>query len=313
MTKAKTYKVAGHHFRVEMEADSFIWERMEEAYGPFEVRELQNEDHVESIEDTGCLFSIKVHVGSEEIPVNWKENMDFVYSNKGTVEPGFVELSVYKSSERHCFEFTQPMSEIINGRFVIDGNWRNAELYVSGTDLQKWMTFTTGINFCFLLSTACHQTVLAHSSCVTYQGRAYLFLGKSGTGKSTHSGLWLKHIAGSELLNDDNPVVKVGEDGARVYGSPWSGKTPCYKNDSAPIGAFVQIKQKPENRIGWELPLQAFAVLLPSMSTMKWDERVYRGVCDSVGKLIEQVPLYTLGCRPDQEAAEVCHAKVTQR
>ena len=125
--------------------------------------------------------------------------------------------------------------------------------------------------------------------------------------------MWLKHIEGSELLNDDNPVIVVDGQGATVYGSPWSGKTPCYKNDSARIGAFVRIKQKPENRIMREQPLQAFATLLPSMSTMKWDKRVYEGVCDSVARLVETVPLYTLGCRPDQEAAEVCHAEVAKR
>jgi hypothetical protein len=49
------------------------------------------------------------------------------------------------------------------------------------------------------------------------------------------------------------------------------------------------------------------------MSTMKWDKRIYGSVCDSVGHLIEKIPLYTLGCRPDLEAAEVCHAEVTKR
>ena len=97
-----------------------------------------------------------------------------------------------------------------------------------------------------------------------------------------------------------------------VYGSPWSGKTPCYKNDSAQIGAFVQIKQEQENHIWRNLPLQAFAILLPSMSAMKWDKHIYGSICDSVGRLIEKVPLYTLGCRPDQEAAEVCYAEVTK-
>ena len=60
-------------------------------------------------------------------------------------------------------------------------------------------------------------------------------------------------------------------------------------------------------------PLQAFAVLLPSMSSMKWDKRVYGGVCDGVARLVERIPLYTLGCRPDKEAAEVCHAEVSKR
>ena len=46
------------------------------------------------------------------------------------------------------------------------------------------------------------------------------------------------------------------------------------------------------------------------MSTMKWDKRIYDGVCSSVSQLVERVPLYTLGCRPDREAAEVCSAAI---
>ena len=38
------------------------------------------------------------------------------------------------------------------------------------------------------------QTMLIHASCIRYNGFGYPFIAKSGTGKSTHSSLWLKHI-----------------------------------------------------------------------------------------------------------------------
>src|SRR5690606_24548491 len=76
-----------------------------------------------------------------------------------------------------------------------------------------------------------YRAILIHASVVSCAGKAYAFLGKSGTGKSTHSRLWLRHIAGTELLNDDNPAIRIEPDGrVFVYGTPWSGKTPCYKN-----------------------------------------------------------------------------------
>lgn len=162
----------------------------------------------------------------------------------------------------------------------------------------------------YAFAAATKGTLLIHASVVTNNGCGYLFLGKSGTGKSTHSNLWLKHVNGSELLNDDNPVVVITESDVKVYGSPWSGKTPCYKNLSATIGAFVRIQQSRVNQAHRERSLQSFAILLPSMSTMKWDKRIYDGVCSSVAQLVERVPLYTLECRPDQEAAEVCSATI---
>lgn len=59
-----------------------------------------------------------------------------------------------------------------------------------------------------------------------------------------HSRLWLEHIPDSDLLNDDNPIVRFYPTGeVIVYGSPWSGKTPCYRNEAVPVGAFVRLKQ----------------------------------------------------------------------
>ena len=55
----------------------------------------------------------------------------------------------------------------------------------------------------FAFSASKQGIALQHASVVTNNGLAYLFLGKSGTGKSTHSRLWLSYIAGTKLLNDD--------------------------------------------------------------------------------------------------------------
>ena len=230
----------------------------------------------------------------------------------GEFDCGAADFGVYRLDDGTYQMLISPPGGRYCGLLQATPDFSVATIATRGEDSLRTFAVNNALMLMYAFASADQYTLLVHASVIKNDRWGYLFLGKSGTGKSTHSGLWLKHIAGSELLNDDNPVVRIEEGGAKVYGSPWSGKTPCYKNDSALIGAFVQIKQKPENHIERELPLQAFAVLLPSMSTMKWDKRVYRGVCDSVGKLIEKVPLYTLGCRPDQEAAEVCHAKVTQ-
>ena len=111
-------------------------------------------------------------------------------------------------------------------------------------------------------------------------------------------------------MNDDNPVVRIVDNEPRVYGSPWSGKTPCYRNVMAPIGGFVQLQQKPENKIRRAGVLDAFASLLPSVSTMKWDKVIYGQICDTISDLIRLIPVYYLGCLPDEAAARLCHATV---
>ena len=163
----------------------------------------------------------------------------------------------------------------------------------------------------YAFASAPHSTLLMHASVVRNDGTGYLFLGKSGTGKSTHTRLWLKYIPGSDLMNDDNPVVRVENGIAYVYGSPWSGKTPCYRNVVAPVGGFVQLQQCPENAIRRENVLGSFASLLPSISTMKWDKRIYTAHCDTISELIRTTPLYHLGCLPDEAAARLSYHTLT--
>lgn len=175
---------------------------------------------------------------------------------------------------------------------------------------------TFGLNNCLMVAyafaAADRQTVLLHASVIRKDGRGYLMTAPSGTGKSTHTWLWYKNIPGCDLMNDDNPVVRIVEGKPVVYGTPWSGKTPCYRNIEAPVGAIVRIQQRPENEIKRLSPVQAFAVLLPAASSMKWDSRVYHGICDTVTAIIAKVGVYELGCLPNAEAAHLCYKTVSQ-
>lgn len=130
------------------------------------------------------------------------------------------------------------------------------------------------------LMTVRKDTVALHGSCIVYKGKAVLFLGESGTGKSTHTRLWRENIAGSKLLNDDSPIVRYEEGGVWVYGSPWSGKTPCYKAECYPLAGCVRLSQAPYNKIRRLNTLQAYAALHPSAPpAFAYEEELYSGVC----------------------------------
>lgn len=170
---------------------------------------------------------------------------------------------------------------------------------------------TFGLNNALMMmyafASADKDTMLMHASVIAKDGYGYLFLGVSGTGKSTHTSNWLRYIDGTELMNDDNPVVRCIDGVPTVFGSPWSGKTPCYKNVQAPIGAFVQLKQAPHNLIRRQSVVESFASLLPSCSVMKWDERVYRGICTGVTHVMERVSTYLLENLPDEAAVRLSY------
>ncbi len=147
-----------------------------------------------------------------------------------------------------------------------------------------------------------------HSSAIEYAGHALLCLGESGTGKSTHTRLWIDHIAGSQLLNDDSPILAVSEDEVRLFGSPWSGKTPCYRQASAPVAAIVRLEQKPNNDIRRLPTLEAFAALQPSCPpSLSHDEQLLDHIVELISTIIRRTPIFRLGCRPDTEAAQLCH------
>lgn len=159
---------------------------------------------------------------------------------------------------------------------------------------------------------AYHGILMMHSSVIKHGGKGFLFQGKSGTGKSTHSRLWLETIADTELLNDDNPAVRLMVDGeARVYGTPWSGKTPCYKQEWVPVGGFLRLHQAPKNEIKRLSALEGFASILSSCSTMIWDEPSYNGICQTISGILRTVGAYDMVCLPNPEAAQMSHAAMT--
>ena len=236
-----------------------------------------------------------------------------MFTNRDNVEPGFIALSVFKDDEGYHFEFTQSSSSQVNGWLSVSPDFSKARMSLSGTDIEQWLTFTTGVNFCYMLSTAVHQTVLTHSSCVVYKGKAYIFLGKSGTGKSTHSRMWLKALEGVELMNDDHPVIRIDDAGMAIaYGSPWSGKTHCYKNMQAPLGGIVRISRAPYNKASRLAPIQAYGSLLTSCSGMSWEKELADGRDSTIQGIIRNVPSWVMECLPDEDAAHVCSKSVTE-
>ena len=173
------------------------------------------------------------------------------------------------------------------------------------------MAIDNALMVLFALATADKGTVLFHAAVVSHQGKGYMFLGPSGTGKSTHARLWLKYIEGTELVNDDNPVVRISDEGhIKVYGSPWSGKTPCYRNVNYPIGAIVLLSQAPYNKIQRMGGIHAYASLMESISGKRWDSRIADGLHQTQNSLVMSVPMWHLECLPDEEAAQTCFSTI---
>ena len=158
------------------------------------------------------------------------------------------------------------------------------------------------------VATAPFKTVAIHTSTIVCQSKAILFLGESGTGKSTHTRLWRKNIQGAVLLNDDSPILRIIDGEPWIYGSPWSGKTPCYKNESYPLAACVRLSQAPFNKIERLNVAQGYGALHPSCPPdFAYSDELYDYISDTLSSLLSVVPVYHLACLPDADAAHLSH------
>ena len=149
--------------------------------------------------------------------------------------------------------------------------------------------------------------MMLHSSAVVVDGKAYLFAADPGTGKSTHTGLWLKKFGDRAfILNDDKPALRLEEDGWFAYGTPWSGKYDISVNARVPVAGIAVVERGEENRVDPFGGIQAVRAILRQVNRPKAAE--YRvKLLELLDKLITQVPIWKLRCNMDPEAVEVSY------
>ena len=196
------------------------------------------------------------------------------------------------------------------GMFQIDKTYKHVVCAVKGTYDMRSFGIHNSFMLSFGISGTFHQTLLIHASLVRHNGYGYAFHAISGTGKSTQVSNWLRFIPNCDLMNDDNPAIRVIDGKAYIYGTPWSGKTTCYRKTRAPLGGLIRIDRDSRNWVEKLSPIEAFTSVCPSCNTLRWDVEVYRKFGDNVTKVVETTNVYILHCLPDRESAEICHEAV---
>lgn len=220
------------------------------------------------------------------------------------VDDSFPWYYIRTKEEKTSYEFFSAPDKSV-GVLLLDKTCTKGEFYprpgVSSFSIMGMVN--TALMILYTYNTTSKDTLLLHASVIDYEGKANLFFGTSGTGKSTHARLWLENIPGSELVNDDNPVIRLIDGQFYVFGTPWSGKTPCYRNVRVPVGALVRLEQAPENSIKRISGLQAYANILASSSCIRWRRHDMDSLVAMCEKVAMRLPNYHLCCLPDADAA----------
>lgn len=300
-----TYTVADVRFRVCLEQGDTVEQLYREPYLPFATEGEEGDPH----------FSLHVAATSPQDNAPLHVTDTDAWQPVGIFNEEDLSMRVRKNRETGAIEIA--MQSIIEPsgwmRLTLQRGFAEAHLLIKGSNAMRVFAINNALMVLYALRGASLDRLLIHASVIEKEGFGYLFLGKSGTGKSTHSRLWLQSVEGCSLLNDDNPVIGIRQDGtAFVSGSPWSGKTPCYKNEQARIGAFVRLWQAPENEIKKLSVVEAYAALLPTISNMKWEPEVANGISATIEKLLKLTPVYSLRCLPDTAAAQLSYTTVKQ-
>lgn len=154
-----------------------------------------------------------------------------------------------------------------------------------------------------------HDGMMLHSSCVEKDGYAYLFSAKSGTGKSTHTHLWLKNLEGTRIINDDKPALVLENGKWYACGTPFSGKTDENVDVKVPIRALVFLHRSEKNEVKRMPVVQAIGMLL-SQTIRPNSKELAEKMLELADKLLTEVPVFSLGCNMDDDAAIVAYNEI---
>ena len=316
----KAYCVAGHNFQV-VSSNKQLLTRMTN-YEPFGVSQERGTEFVFvlDVEQEGLLSDEQRKAYQHMFTDNFEDDMPRVEVYRSLEKDWLIRISQIAISPI-CCELVCT-SDFTRGMLRIDRDCQDVRFCIDN-----------GLMLMYAFRTAPLMTLEMHAAVVVKkeamgnglsaigeeeakrregeEAKGYLFLGHSGTGKSTHARQWLAAYDDAWLLNDDNPILRVMDDGqVRVYGSPWSGKTPCYKNESAPVGGIIKLSQAPQNKIERVSLPQAYAYMLSSASGLKMEQAMADSMYDTIKHIITHTPCYHLACLPNTEAAEVCYAGI---
>lgn len=165
------------------------------------------------------------------------------------------------------------------------------------------------IRFAFLLAAQKKELFVMHSASLLYRGKAWLFSGCSGTGKSTHTALWQQEFD-TPLLNGDLNLLGISDGVPVVYGLPWCGTSGIYTEKSFPLGGIVFLKQAPDNRASVLSGEASVLAILQRLISPGWTEVLARTNLGFAAQLGGLVPAFSLECTKEPEAAHVMRTAI---
>lgn len=196
----------------------------------------------------------------------------------------------YLSNERDSdFSITITPDDLLNERLAMKRNTENRVSVFSDMIVEETAVYR---KICYNLLD--YSILLFHGAVVSYEGNAYMFMAKSGVGKTTRAKLWLDEFPGSFIVNGDKPLIEFKESEVIAYGTPWCGKENWNTNISVPLRAIFILERAEDdedNSIS-ELTLPNAAPFLLQQTLHPDDPEKIRKVLNLIKALDGKVKIY---------------------
>lgn len=150
--------------------------------------------------------------------------------------------------------------------------------------------------------------ILMHAAAVSVENKAYMFLAKSGVGKTTHIMNWVKAIPGTAIINGDKPLVDTNN--MTVCGTPWAGKENLNKNIQVPLAGICILERGQTNQV---LKITSWDAVKSINDQTYWpiDSKMRRKTLQMLDKL-KEIPCYRLICTPEIISAKIAYEAMSK-
>ncbi len=140
-----------------------------------------------------------------------------------------------------------------------------------------------------------------HASSIVHDNFGLAFSAESGTGKSTHTGLWIKNYPGTYILNDDAPALRCIDGTWYIYGTPWAGTTGINANVKVPLKALVFLERSLENTIRDVTTVEGIRRIFEAIIHPMSDE-ITNMLLEMLSSFFTKCRVCVLGCNMTDEA-----------
>lgn len=150
-----------------------------------------------------------------------------------------------------------------------------------------------------------------HCAYLDFEGKAVLFSGPSGIGKTTHTNLWCQYLPDqAKVLNGDKCLLS--REGNTFYANGWPicGSSGICHNERREVRAIVLLQQAPENRLIEEKKILTFRRVLEQLTVNYWNREFTEAAMTFADSLVSTLPCFTYGCNISREAVDILYQQL---